>query len=278
MPMPTPSLALCASSLVLALPACSGCDERPAHPADAPSAAPSSEALRPERRMVRPAVLASHPHDVSAFTQGLLFHEGELLESTGGYGKSTLRRVETRSGRALARVDLGPEIFGEGLALLGEELFQLTWQEHRCFVYDASTLARRREVPYDGEGWGLTSNGESLIMSDGTSVLRFREPGTFRVVRSLAVTDGGTPLERLNELEWVRGEIFANVWEADVVARIDPASGHVLGYLDLSTLPEPRRRATPDDVLNGIAFDPASGRLFVTGKEWSNVFELAWPP
>jgi glutamine cyclotransferase len=226
---------------------------------------------------VTPAVVAATPHDPAAFTQGLVFADGTFLESTGMYGESSLRRVEPRTGRVIASVKLPADVFGEGLARLHGELFQVTWREHTCFVYDEATLARRRELTYEGEGWGLTSDGEALlVMSDGSAALRFLDPASLREVRRVAVHDGTRPVPRLNELEWVRGEILANVWLTSTIARIDPDTGEVRGWLDLSSLPEPHHDDA-DAVANGIAYDDAGGRLFVTGKRWRSVFEIAAP-
>ncbi len=224
-----------------------------------------------------PAVLSQRPHDPGAFTQGLLFADGAFLESTGVYGESSLRRVDPFSGKVLLSVPLAPTVFGEGLARWHGELFQLTWREHRCFVYDEVTFKQRREMTYEGEGWGLTSDGNGLlVMSDGSPVLRFVDPTSFHVVRTVAVRDGARPLDQLNELEWVRGEILANVWGSNIIARIDPHSGDVLGRLDLSGLPE-AHHDDPNAVLNGIAYDEAGDHLFVTGKLWGSVFEIARP-
>jgi glutamine cyclotransferase len=217
------------------------------------------------------------PHDRGAFTQGLIFADGRFLESTGRYGQSTLRRVEPATGRVLSSLPLRPQVFAEGLARLHGELFQLTFREHVCFVYDEATFEERRELTYEGEGWGLTTDGEGLlVMSDGSSTLRFLDPGSFRVVRTVGVHDGARPVERLNELEWVRGEILANVWLTSTIARVEPRSGEVNGYLDLSELPEAQGR-DPDAVLNGIAYDERADRLFVTGKLWGTMYEIARP-
>jgi glutaminyl-peptide cyclotransferase len=225
-----------------------------------------------------PALLGRRPHDPAAFTQGLLFADGAFLESTGTYGGSSLRRVDPATGSVLKTAPVPSNVFGEGLARLHGELFQLTWREHRCFVYDEATFQKRRELTYDGEGWGLTSDGNAtMILSDGSATLRFVDPASFRVTRTLTVHDGGRPLERLNELEWVRGEILANVWGTSTIVRIDPQSGDVLGHLDLSGLPEPPHPDDPDAVLNGIAYDVDGDRLFVTGKRWHTVFEIARP-
>ena len=221
-----------------------------------------------------PGVIASFPHDITSFTEGLVYDRGVLFESTGLYGESKLRKIDLASGRVLAQVRLTDAYFGEGLALLGGELFQLTYKEGRCFVYDAATLERKRELTYAGEGWGLTTDGTRLVMSDGSSTLTFRDPRAFEVERRIIVTGAAGPVLNVNELEWVRGTILANVWGTNTIIRIDPASGRVVEATDLGYLPEPRRGATEDDVLNGIAYDAAGDRLFVTGKRWSHVFQV----
>jgi glutaminyl-peptide cyclotransferase len=256
--------------------ACDGCSRvpEPQPPARAIASAP----VRAGPATIVPALLGQRPHDPAAFTQGLLFADGSFLESTGMYGESSLRRVDPATGSVLKAVSLPSDVFGEGLARLHGELFQLTWREHRCFVYDEVTFESKRVLTYEGEGWGLTSDGDAtIILSDGSAVLRFLDPVTFSVVRTLAIHDGVRPLERLNELEWVRGEILANVWETTMIVRIDPRSGDVLGHLDLSSLPEPPHPNDPDAVLNGIAYDVAGDRLFVTGKRWHTIFEIARP-
>jgi len=223
-------------------------------------------------------VIGRRPHDPRAFTQGLLFAGGAFLESTGGYGESSLRRVDPDTGIVLASVSLPAKFFGEGLARLRGELFQLTWRENKCFVYDEATLAKRRELTFEGEGWGLTSDGhEALVLSDGSATLRFLDPATLRVVRAIEVREGARRIDQLNELEWVRGEILANLWHTRLIARIDPRSGQVLGYLDLAGLPEPHHD-DPEAVLNGIAYDEAGDRLFVTGKLWTSIFEVRPSP
>jgi glutamine cyclotransferase len=267
------------SSIVLlfgiaSVAACNGC-AHVAEPEPQPSQPPAATAPapKPPRSPAVPAVVGKRPHDPRAFTQGLVFADGVFFESTGRYGESSLRRVDPETGRVLTSVSLPPDIFAEGLALLHGELYQLSWREGRCFVYDAKTLEKRRELRYEGEGWGLATDGAQLVMSDGSSTLRFRDPASFRVVREIEVRDGGRPVTQLNELEWVKGEILANVWMGTVVLRIDPASGKVLGVMALADLPEPRHD-DPDAVLNGIAYDAAGDRLFVTGKLWSTVFEI----
>jgi glutamine cyclotransferase len=207
-----------------ALAACNGCSPAPELPPPTPAVALRLMLAAPST--IVPATLAQRPQDPTAFTQGLLFDEGVFFESTGVYGESSLRRVDPSTGKVLKVVHLPPDVFGEGLARLHGELFQLTWRERRCLVYDEATFEKRRELTYDGEGWGLTGDGEAmLVLSDGSDALRFLDPVSFAVVRTLAVHDGGRPLQRLNELEWVRGEILANVWETSIIVRIDPHSG-----------------------------------------------------
>lgn len=222
-------------------------------------------------------VIATYPHDREAFTQGLVVDEGVLFESTGLNGRSSLRRVRLQTGEVLQRRDLDPQYFAEGLALFKDKLIQLTWQSNKGFVYDKTTFAPLREWSYPTEGWGLTHNGKQLIMSDGTATLRFLNPETFAVEREITVTDVGQPVARLNELEYVNGEVFANVWQTDLVARVDPQTGRVNGWIDLSGLLLPAERQNAD-VLNGIAYDAASDRLFVTGKLWPKLFEIKLVP
>lgn len=217
----------------------------------------------------------SHPHDAGAFTQGLLWHDGRLYESTGRYGESTLRKVELETGEVQQRAELPPEYFGEGIALLGGRMYQLTWQEGVAFVYDPATLELVERVQYTGEAWGLTSDGESLVVSDGSSYLTWVDPDSFGVRRTVRVTDAGRPVDQLNELEWVRGEVWANVWHTNQIVRIDPATGRVTGRLDLSALVP--AVADREAVLNGIAYDAAGERLFVTGKLWPRLFEISVP-
>jgi glutamine cyclotransferase len=218
-------------------------------------------------------VVAAYPHDPSAFTQGLVVYAGKLLESTGHYGSSSLRRVDIQTGRVEQLQALESTYFGEGIAVFDDRVYQLTWQNGIGFIYDAKTFAAERTFRYTGEGWGLTSDGTHLILSDGTSNLRFLDPQTLAVVRHLTVTDAGIPVARINELEHVEGEIWANIWYQDRIARIAPDSGEIVGWIDLSAL-YPRAGRPDDAVLNGIAYDPADERLFVTGKNWPQLFEL----
>lgn len=219
-------------------------------------------------------VVNTWPHDRRAFTQGLIFHDEVFLESTGQYGESSLRRVEPRTGRVLKKVDVARQYFAEGLTLFQGKLYQLTWTTRKGFIYDPATFQMQGEFTFDGEGWGLTHDGQNLILSDGTSQIRFLDPATFSIRKTINVTDGGRPVRELNELEYVKGEIYANIWHTDRIARIDPASGRVVGWIDLTGLLPDAERDDEEAVLNGIAYDEATGRLFVTGKLWPKLFEI----
>jgi len=223
-------------------------------------------------------VMHAWPHDPAAFTQGLVFYEGDLLESTGLNGESTLRDVELDTGRVLKQISIPSEYFAEGLAVIGTRAYQLTWQNRKGFIYDVATFRPEGEFSYGGEGWGLATDGRRLILSDGTNRIRFFDPEAFRLVRAIAVTVAGRPIERLNELEWIKGEIFANVWQTDQVVRIDPSSGVVRGIIDFTGLLPWGERRPGTDVLNGIAYDAARDRLFVTGKRWPKIFEVRLKP
>jgi glutamine cyclotransferase len=262
--------------LVAAL-ALSGCSK---DGQSAPSVPPvSAAASRGDVARYSYEVVAAWPHDRSAFTQGLVFHRGNLIESTGMNGESSLREVEMQTGRVLKQVRLAQVYFGEGVAVLGDRAYQLTWQNRKGFVYDADTFRLQREFPYEGEGWGLTTDGRSLILSDGTERIRFLDPETLAVSRTLTVTRNGQPQRQLNELEFIRGEIFANVWMTDEVVRIDPATGAVRGVIDFSGLLATHERVPGHtDVLNGIAYDPATDRLLVTGKRWPKVYQVRLKP
>lgn len=214
------------------------------------------------------------PHDRGAFTQGLVFRNGNLIESTGLNGRSSLREVDLQSGRILKQVAVPPEHFAEGVAVIGSLAFQLTWQGGKGFVYDVDTFRLLREFNYQGEGWGLATDGRRLILSDGTHRIRFIDPDTSAVIQSIDVTAGGQPVSQLNELEYIKGEIFANVWQTDRVVRIDPATGQVRGEISFAGLLSPQDRRPDTDVLNGIAYDAAGDRLFITGKYWPKIFEV----
>lgn len=234
-------------------------------------------AAPPPAVRLRVDVLASHPHDPRAFTQGLLWHAGALYESTGLQGSSSLRRVDLATGRVLAKVDLEPELFGEGLALADGHLEQLTWTSGRALLYDLSSFERVGERTYPGEGWGLTFDGRRLVMSDGSDRLTFRDPETFAATGSLTVVLDGRPVVRLNELEYAEGSVYANVWQTDEIVRIDPVSGRVTALIDAADLLTPEERSHAD-VLNGIAFDPERRVFLVTGKLWPKLFEVAFVP
>jgi glutaminyl-peptide cyclotransferase len=224
-------------------------------------------------------IVRDFPHDRSAYTQGLVFHEGWLYEGTGRYGESDLRKVELESGRVMQRVPLAPRYFGEGITIWQDRIFQLTWRERTAFEYDLETLQPTgRTFRYSGEGWGLTHDGKHLILSDGTSVLRFLDPETWQVVRRITVRDGRQRILNLNELEYIEGEIFANIWKQDVLVRISPRTGAVLGWVDMRGLWPLEERRDDDQVLNGIAYDPPTGRIFVTGKNWPKLFEIELVP
>ena len=219
------------------------------------------------------------PHDPLAFTQGLVFSDGRLFEGTGQYdGQSSLRELDPRSGRVLRRVSLENDLFGEGIAVAGDRIFQLTWQNRRVLVWNRDTFERVAEYTYRGEGWGLAYDGERFIRSDGTAILRFHDAETFAETGQVVVVEGGRPVaDELNELEWIDGEIWANSWKWDRILRIDVETGRVLGRIDCSGiigLPHPRE----DRVMNGIAQDPETGRILVTGKNWDEIFEIVRRP
>jgi glutaminyl-peptide cyclotransferase len=222
-------------------------------------------------------VVNAYPHDPDAYTQGLIFRDGVLYESTGRNGKSTLRKVKLETGAVLQQRTIDPAHFAEGLAEWKGRLFQLTWQSNVAFVYDLTTFNPVKTLRFPGEGWGLAASPEGLILSDGTADLRVLEPESFHELRRVTVRDGGQAIDQLNELEFVRGEVWANVWHTNRIARIAPRTGRVVGWIDLSGLMG-MYRLDPEAVLNGIAFDAASGRLFVTGKLWPKLFEIQVVP
>ena len=225
-------------------------------------------------------IVRAYPHDPTAFTQGLQYVDGIFYEGTGLNGRSSIRKVKLETGEVIEKRDVPAQYFGEGITVWKSDLIELTWQSEMGFVYDKNTLQQRRTFPYVGEGWGLTHDGVSLIMSDGTDRLRFLDPATFVERRRIWVSDGGLPVRNLNELEFVKGEILANIWQTDYVARIAP-DGHVNGWIDLNGLLSPTERGTVEasgGVLNGIAYDGAKDRLFVTGKRWPKLFEIKIVP
>jgi glutamine cyclotransferase len=219
-------------------------------------------------------VVHTYPHDAHAFTQGLVFADGRLYESTGLNGQSTLRMLNLETGRVEQESQVPQQYFAEGLTTWGSTLIQLTWQSHIAFVYDRFSFRQLRTMSYPWEGWGLTNDGRSLILSDGSATLRFLSPATMKKRRHVVVRDHGKPVTYLNELEYIKGLIYANVWHSDRIARISPASGKVLGWIDLSSLLPAEEKSSPEAVLNGIAYDAEHDRIFVTGKLWPKLFEI----
>jgi glutamine cyclotransferase len=220
-------------------------------------------------------IVHTYPHDPEAFTEGLLFLNGFLYESTGIAGSSTIRKVRLETGEILQQRALAEAYFGEGIVNWHDTLVQLTWRSQVGFMYDLGTFAPKGQFSYSGEGWALTQDGKRIIMDDGTPQIRFLDPETLRETGHITVTADGRPLNHLNELEWVKGELYANVWQTDRIARIDPSTGRVVGWIDCTGLLSPSDRATRTvDVLNGIAYDPKADRLFITGKYWPKLFEI----
>ncbi|MDQ3322273.1 MAG: glutaminyl-peptide cyclotransferase [Acidobacteriota bacterium] len=233
-------------------------------------------------------IVNTYNHDPNAFTQGLFFHDGFLYEGTGGEGKSSLRKVELETGRVVQRQNLDKDSFGEGATVLNGKIYQLTWQEETAYVYDAETLKPINQFRYQGDGWGLTSDGKNLYMTDSTHVIRVLDPETFKPVRMISVfREDGKPLMQINELEFIKGELWANVWHSEdprilgkpnYIARIDPQTGKLLGWIDLDGIsPEDVKRGS-ENTLNGIAYDAANDRIFVTGKNWRKLFEIKVKP
>lgn len=222
-------------------------------------------------------VLSVRPHDASSFTEGLLLRDGRLYESGGLYGESRLDEADPETGAVLRRLALAPEVFGEGLALVGDRLIQLTWNEGVAYVYDVASFAALGEFAYEGEGWGLCYDGSRLVMSDGSSVLTLRDPTTFDVIGQVSVALDGQPVQRVNELECVGDSVYANVWLTDNIIRIDEETGRVTAVINSSGLLSPQERAGAD-VLNGIAYDPESGHFLITGKNWPKLFEVLFVP
>ena len=219
-------------------------------------------------------VVTSYPHDRTAFTQGLVFEDGFLYEGTGIRGQSSLRKVELESGNTLQKRMLSAQFFGEGVTIFGDTILQLTWQSGLGFVYDKKTFELLKEFNYPTEGWGLTHDGKQIIMSNGSAILYFLDPETFQEIKRLEVYSRDGPVTGLNELEYIQGEIYANVWQTDYIVRIEPKTGQVIGWIDLTGLLRPEDRGYPVDVLNGIAYDQKNDRLFVTGKLWPKIFEI----
>ena len=228
---------------------------------------------RPEVELWRVKVVAAYPHDVAAFTQGLTVYGGRMYEGTGRYGASSLRCVDITTGTIERMVSLDKEYFGEGITVLDNRIYQFTWRNDIAIVYDADTFTVLETLNYDNEAWGLTNDGTHLIVGDGTATIRFLDPRTLHPVKHITVHDGSQMVGRLNELEYVQNEIWANIWYKDKIARISPVDGKILGWIDLSDL-YPHGARSKEDVLNGIAFDSVSGRVFVTGKNWPRLYEI----
>ncbi|HIZ14698.1 MAG TPA: glutaminyl-peptide cyclotransferase [Candidatus Tidjanibacter faecipullorum] len=240
-------------------------DIRPQTAASVPSEAPVRYTYE---------VVAEYPHDTEAYTQGLYWKDGFFYEGTGGNGRSELRKVDPATGRVLQRTRLDRQYFGEGIALFGDRIYQLTWVTGKAYVYDAQNFRPVRTFVYDGEGWGLTTDGKYLYMSDGSERIAVRDPETFGIVRTFEVTSQGYPVDQLNELEWIDGLIWANRYLYDEVVMIDPRSGHVVGVIDFSDLQAPEDVLPQTDVFNGIAYDAETGAIYVTGKNWNKVYRV----
>lgn len=248
------------------------CQAAPTQPQTSTAATLGQQATRYGYRVV-----ATYPHDSRAFTQGLFWLDGHLYETTGQPGGSTIRRVNLEDGRVVQRADMPGRVFGEGSTPWGDQILSITWQEGVGYRWDRRTFRQVGTWRYQGEGWGLANNGREIIMSNGSDTLKFLNPGTLQEVRSVRVTYNGQPLAKLNELEFIQGEVWANVWETAQIVRIDPASGNVTGVIDLSGLVQ-QNRGGGEDVLNGIAYDAERDRLFVTGKYWSRLYEIDLVP
>ena len=232
--------------------------------------------IRPARAPKRLdfSIRQSFPHSANSYTQGLFWHGGMLYEGTGLYGRSALMQVELANGKPLKQIDLDDNLFGEGIALLDHRIYQLTWQNGICLVYDVESLGQTGSFKYSGEGWGITTDGQWLYMSDGSNRIAVRDPETFEIRRTIQVYDSDGAVNQLNELEWIDGAIWANVYLTNRIVVIDPATGAVTADLDLTSLTERIDRTPTTDVLNGIAYDPQSERIFVTGKNWNKLFEI----
>jgi glutaminyl-peptide cyclotransferase len=220
----------------------------------------------------------SYPHDSKAFTQGLLFYNGYFYESTGEEGQSSVRQVELTTGKVLKITPLAADLFGEGLTILNGKIYQITWEDNKAFVYDLNTLQKVNEQPFQYEGWGLTNDGKNLIATDGSNVIRFLNPENYQTVTTIEVKNKNTKVNDLNELEYIKGEIWANIWHKDLIVRVDPKDGRILAWVDLTGLRPQETLRDGESVLNGIAYDEQNDRLFVTGKRWPKIFEIKLKP
>ncbi|MGC4045009.1 MAG: glutaminyl-peptide cyclotransferase [Armatimonas sp.] len=260
---------LCATLALLSLVSCSG---SPSGSGEALVIPPAGSTTQVDTY----TVVETYPHDSTAFTQGLFYENGFLYESTGLYGQSSLRQQDLTTGNRLKTVSLSSTYFGEGITSWNGTIYQLTWKNEVGFLYNQSTFERTGQFTYQGEGWALTHDTESLIMSNGSDAITFRDPTTFAIKRTIHISDHGARVTQLNELEYIKGEIFANVWRTNYIARIDPQTGAVKGWIDLTGI-QPGS-GDPDDVLNGIAYDATADRLFVTGKRWPQIFQITLKP
>jgi len=222
-------------------------------------------------------IVASYPHDTSSYTQGLIWQNNSLYEGTGLEGQSRLMKVDIKNGKAVQSISIDPSVFGEGITMLNDKIYELTWQSHLVYVYDAKTFKKIKEFNWDHEGWGITHNGKELIISTGDSNLYFVDPGTFKLLRIVGVSDNNGPVGNLNELEYINGSVFSNIYLTDYIVKIDPSNGHITGKIDLTGLLEKSgKRVDKEDglVLNGIAFDSAKNSLYITGKKWPLLYEI----
>ncbi|MEY4529956.1 MAG: hypothetical protein RLZZ156_677 [Deinococcota bacterium] len=233
----------------------------------------SSQAQAPRANLQSYSIVKTYQHDPKSYTQGLVWNGKGFFESSGGYSTSTLRET-TLEGQVLKNIAVDPKVFAEGLAWLGGKLYQLTWTDKKAFVYNANTFKLEGTRSYQTEGWGLTTDGKSLILSDGTDQIYFLEPSTFKVIRSIKISNAGSEIRNLNELEWIEGEIWANIWQTDLIARIDPKTGVIKAFINMAGLRPDATFGNSDAVLNGIAYDAKSKRIFVTGKLWDKLFEI----
>ncbi len=243
---------------------------------DVSNTTPKSTTTTNEPQQLTYTITNQYPHDTSTYTEGLEFYNHTLYESGGQYGISKLVAVDLNTGKDIKKIPLDKKYFGEGITIINNKIYQMTWKEKTCFVYDAKTFAKIKEFTYDGEGWGMTNNGKQIIMSDGSNNLYFRDPETFKVLNIVGVTDNNGPVGNVNELEYINGYILANIWQSDIIIKIDPESGKVLGRADFSGTKEKYFPEALDkaEVLNGIAYDSTTKRLFITGKYWPKIFEV----
>jgi glutamine cyclotransferase len=241
------------------------------------TADPATETTSTNVAAISYTVTATYPHDTSSFTQGLEFYKGQLLESTGNWKDSRLLQVDLKTGKANKSIPLRDSLFGEGLTVLNDTIYQLTWQDKVVLVYTAADFKKAKELPINTEGWGITNNGKELIVTDGSSNLYFYEPGTFRLLRTQGVTENGSPAMNLNELEYIDGFIYANQWQYNYILKIDPNSGQVIGKLDLTELANRAKASNPKEQwLNGIAYNPETKKVYVTGKYWPEIYEISF--